>query len=130
MRACWLPCALPAALAFWPATTGRGAVQPTTATAVHGDLRIEPFTSAVFGNTRSLRVLVPPGYDAPANRDRRYPVLYLNDGQNLFDPATSTFTRYEWRVDETVRDLAAAGRIPELIVVGIDHAGRAARFHE
>ena len=56
------------------------------------DLRLEPFTSATFGNTRTLRILLPPGYDAPDNRDRRYPVLYLNDGQNLFDAATSTFT--------------------------------------
>ncbi len=67
------------------------------------DLRLEPFTSATFGNTRTLRILLPPGYDAPENRDRRYPALYLNDGQNLFDAATSTFTGREWRVDETVR---------------------------
>jgi predicted alpha/beta superfamily hydrolase len=93
-------------------------------------LRLEPFPSAVFANTRTLRVLLPPGYDAPGNRERRYPVLYLNDGQNLFDAATSTFTGREWRVDETVRALAAAGRLPPLIVVGIDHAGRHERFHE
>jgi predicted alpha/beta superfamily hydrolase len=84
----------------------------------------------VVGNTRTLRVLLPASYDAPASRTRVYPVLYLNDGQNLFDPATSTYSGLEWRVDETVRDLVAAGRIPELIVVGIDHAGRNARFHE
>ena len=40
------------------------------------------FTSRVFGNTRSVRVLVPAGYDAPAQRTRRYPALYLNDGQH------------------------------------------------
>jgi predicted alpha/beta superfamily hydrolase len=95
-----------------------------------GGLRLEPFTSTVFANTRTLRVLLPPGYDAPENRDRRYPVLYLNDGQNVFDAATSTFTGREWRADETVRALADAGRIPPLIVVGIDHAGRRERFHE
>jgi predicted alpha/beta superfamily hydrolase len=98
--------------------------------AVDGDLRLRPFTSETFGNSRVLRVLLPPGYDAPANRNRRYPVLYLNDGQNLFDAATSTFTGQEWRVDETVKELVAAGRIPPLIVVGVDHAGRRARFHE
>jgi predicted alpha/beta superfamily hydrolase len=112
----------------WTTAPGRAGGPPVTAVA--GDLRIERFASAVFGNTRALRVLVPPGYDAPGNRDRRYPVLYLNDGQNLFDAATSTFNRLEWRVDETVRELADAGRIPELIVVGIDHAGRRGRFHE
>jgi predicted alpha/beta superfamily hydrolase len=94
------------------------------------DLRLEPFTSATFGNTRTLRILLPSGYDAPENRDRRYPVLSLNDGQNLFDAATSTFTGREWRVDETVRELTAAGRIAPMIVVGIDHAGRRERFRE
>jgi len=104
--------------------------RPAPATpALDGDLRLESFTSTVFANTRTLRILVPPDYDAPANRDRRYPVLYLNDGQNLFDPSTSTFGG-EWRVDETVRALTAAGRIPPLVVVGIDHAGRRERFHE
>ncbi len=94
------------------------------------DLRLVSFTSATFGNTRTLRILLPAGYDAPENRERRYPVLYLNDGQNLFDAATSTFTGREWRVDETVRELTAAGRIPPIVVVGIDHAGRRERFHE
>src|SRR5689334_11150358 len=98
--------------------------------AVVGDLRLRPFTSETFGNSRVLRVLLPPGYDLPVNRSRRYPVLYLNDGQNLFDAGTSTFTDQEWRVDETVNELIAAGRIQPLIVVGIDHAGRRARFHE
>ena len=92
--------------------------------AVDGDLRLRPFTSETFGNSRVLRVLLPSGYDLPANRNRRYPVLYLNDGQNLFDTGTSTFTGREWRVDETVKELVAAGRIPPLIVVGVDHGVR------
>jgi len=94
------------------------------------DLRFEALTSATFGNTRTLRILLPAGYDTADNRDRRYPVLYLNDGQNLFDAATSTFTGREWRVDETVRELIAASRIPPIVVVGIDHGGRRQRFRE
>ena len=94
------------------------------------DLRLVSFTSRTFGNTRTLRILLPSGYAAPENQGRRYPVLYLNDGQNLFDAATSTFTGREWRVDETVRALTAAGRIPPIVVVGIDHAGRRERFRE
>jgi predicted alpha/beta superfamily hydrolase len=77
-----------------------------------------------------LRVLLPDGYDAPENRSRQYPVLYLADGQNLFDPATSVFGPSEWRVDETVQRLIAASAIPPLIVVGVDDAGRSARSHE
>jgi predicted alpha/beta superfamily hydrolase len=118
-RAWWLPVAVLAAVAAAPAPQ-----------AVQGTLRFETFTSKVFGNTRTLRVLLPPSYDAPSYRTRVYPVLYLNDGQNLFDPATSTFTGLEWRVDEVVRDLVSTGQFPEIIVVGIDHAGRNARFHE
>ena len=57
-------------------------------------------------------------------------MLYLNDGQNLFDAATSTFTGREWRVDETVRELTATGSIPPIVVVGIDHGGRRERFRE
>jgi enterochelin esterase-like enzyme len=95
-----------------------------------GDLRLHTFTSRVFGNTRMLRVLVPDGYDRPERRAQRYPVLYLNDGQNLFDSATAVLNPREWRVDETVRALVAAGHIPPLIVVGIDNAGRRGRFRE
>lgn len=108
------------------ALIGRSAVQAQ----VTGDLRFHEFRSGVFGNTRTLRVLVPPGYDAPGNRNRRYPVLYLNDGQNLFDSATAIFNPMEWRVDETVDSLIRAGTIAPLIVVGIDNAGRRGRAHE
>ncbi len=51
-----------------------------------GDLRLHEFRSRTFRNTRFLRVWLPPGYDDPSNAGRRYPVFYLNDGQNLFEP--------------------------------------------
>jgi predicted alpha/beta superfamily hydrolase len=113
-----------------PRTSGGQGVATVPEPSVEGVLRLESFPSRVFGNARTLRVLLPDGYDAPAQQQRRYPVLYLNDGQNLFDAATSTFNRMEWRVDETVRALVAAGRMREIIVVGIDHAGRRERFRE
>jgi predicted alpha/beta superfamily hydrolase len=90
---------------------------------VSGDLRIHSLTSKIFNNTRSIRVLVPPGYDTPANRSKRYPVLYLLDGQNLFDACLSDVSHAEWQVDETVYRLIREKAIPEMIVVGIDHAG-------
>jgi len=94
------------------------------AESVTGDLRLHEFTSRIFRNKRFLRVWLPPGYDAAENRDRRYPVLYLNDGQNLFEPATS-FTGVEWQVDETADRLIGEGAIAPLIIVGIDNAGKA-----
>ncbi len=57
-------------------------------------------------------------------------MLYLNDGQNLFDPCTSIFGDAEWRVDETVSALLEQGGIAPLIVVGIDNGGRRLRAKE
>jgi predicted alpha/beta superfamily hydrolase len=88
-----------------------------------GDLRLHEFRSRIFRNTRFLRVWVPPGYDDAENADRRYPVLYLNDGQNLFESATS-FTGVEWQVDETADRLIREGAVPPMIVVGIDNSGK------
>jgi predicted alpha/beta superfamily hydrolase len=88
---------------------------------VVGELVLHEFPSRTFGNTRMLRVWLPPGYHDPENKDRRYPVLYLNDGQNLFDRATA-FIGVEWQVDETADRLIRAAKIPPLIVVGIDNA--------
>jgi predicted alpha/beta superfamily hydrolase len=96
---------------------------------VSGDLRLHQLESRIFGNTRTIRVLLPPGYDAPENRSRRYPVLYMLDGQNLFDACLSEVSHHEWGLDETVYRLVAEKQIPPLIVVGVDHAGKD-RAHE
>ncbi len=93
-----------------------------------GDLRIHKFKSSIFRNTRFIRVWLPPAYDEDSNHGRRYPVLYLNDGQNLFEPATS-FTGVEWQVDETADRLIREGVIDPMIVVGIDN-GAKDRFRE
>lgn len=90
-------------------------------TSAVGDLRLHEFTSYIFRNKRFLRVWLPPGYDLPENSARRYPVFYLNDGQNLFEQSTS-FTGIEWGVDETANRLIRAGEIPPTIFVGIDNA--------
>ncbi|MGL4555545.1 MAG: alpha/beta hydrolase [Gemmataceae bacterium] len=76
------------------------------------------FESKLLGNRRRLTVHLPPGY--ADDRDRFYPVLYLHDGQNLFDPARATFGK-TWRAGETADRLARAGRIRPVILVGIDN---------
>ncbi len=88
---------------------------------VTGDLRLHEFRSRVFRNTRMLRVWLPPRYDAPENSARLYPVLYLNDGQNLFD-RTIAFGGVEWQVDETADRLIRQEVIVPLLIVGIDNA--------
>jgi enterochelin esterase-like enzyme len=87
---------------------------------VTGDLRLHEFHSSIFRNARMLRVWLPPRYDAPENVTRHYPVVYLNDGQNLFDRATA-FAGVEWQVDDTADRLIRQEVIPPLIVVGIDN---------
>lgn len=72
---------------------------------------------------RTLRVYLPPGY---ANTSRRFPVLYMHDGQNLFDDATSYAG--EWGVDESLDALAKSHGL-EVIVAGIDN-GQEQRMSE
>lgn len=72
--------------------------------------------SAYLGPTRHVEIWLPPGYDD--DRSTRYPVLYMHDGQNLFDPRIAN-TGVDWGVDEAVGRLVAAGRIPPIIVVGV-----------
>ncbi|HEU0307203.1 MAG TPA: alpha/beta hydrolase-fold protein [Lysobacter sp.] len=65
---------------------------------------------------RNVDVWLPPGY--ATHPRKRYPVLYMHDGQNLFDPALS-YTGVDWGVDEAMKKLVAEGRAREAIVVGI-----------
>ncbi|HYM06028.1 MAG TPA: alpha/beta hydrolase-fold protein [Terriglobales bacterium] len=86
-----------------------------------GELRLHELQSRIFRNTRRLRVWLPPGYSAPENQGRHYPVFYLNDGQNLFDPATA-YIGIDWQAGEAASRLIGENRIPPLIIVGIDNA--------
>jgi predicted alpha/beta superfamily hydrolase len=88
-----------------------------------GDLRLHEFRSRIFRNTRFLRIWLPPGYDDDESQGKHYPVLYLNDGQNLFE-AISAFGGVEWQVDETAERMIREGTVPPLIVVGIDNTGK------
>jgi predicted alpha/beta superfamily hydrolase len=85
-------------------------------------LDVVPFTSKIFHNTRMLRIFLPGNYFSPHNRTRRYPVLYLQDGQNVFDKATSSSGK-EWEADETVDHLVSEFKIHPMFIVGIDNAG-------
>ena len=82
-----------------------------------GDIRLhKKFHSDLLGNDRTLIVYLPPDYDA--NTDQRYPVLYMQDGQNLFDAATS-YAGIEWRMDETAQAQITSKTIAPMIIVGI-----------
>jgi enterochelin esterase-like enzyme len=79
------------------------------------------FHSQFLENDRDISVYVPPSYDEQP--DRHFPVLYMNDGQNLFDPRTSFIPGRTWRVAETADAAIEAGEIEPLIVVGIANTG-------
>src|SRR5690606_30408841 len=82
-----------------------------------------PFEMAGLDRNRLVRIYLPPGY---ASSDERYPVLYMHDGQNLFEDSTSYVG--EWGVDEALDSLfAATGQA--FIAVGIDN-GREKRVNE
>lgn len=73
------------------------------------------------GVTRSIRVYHPPGYDE--NDLRRFPVLYMQDGKNLFFPEEA-FADNEWRVDETMDRLDQMNAVRKSLVVGVSPADR------
>ena len=77
---------------------------------------VAAFWSPQLGNARDILVYLPPSYHTTTDR---YPVIYMHDGQNLFDQATSFGE--EWRVDETMEELARQGL--EAIIVGIPNIG-------
>ncbi len=91
-----------------------------------GKVEIAPeIASPQLNNSRHLRIYYPPSYGE--NPAKRYPVLYMHDGQNLFDPKTAAFG-VAWEMAATIDQLIESGKMEEIIVVGIDNT--AARLEE
>lgn len=78
------------------------------------------FRSRTLGNARTLAVWLPPSYERAGAR--RYPVIYMHDGQNLFDKATA-FIGEEWGADEAAAALASQDPALEAIIVGVYNTG-------
>lgn len=110
----------PAPVAQLSQPSAAAPARPTQST-ITGDVRVhEAVTSKELGVSRRVQVWLPPGYDADTTR--RYPVMYMLDGQNVFDAKTS-FIGVEWGADETADELIRAGKIPPIIIVAIDNSG-------
>ena len=102
-------------VAAWAAKTENGhrPLEPS----LTGNIKlIRSFHSKVLGNERNLIVYLPEAYECEP--DRRFPVLYMQDGQNIFDRATSAFGT-EWGADEAAQRLIRENKIEPLIIVGI-----------
>jgi predicted alpha/beta superfamily hydrolase len=78
------------------------------------------FHSRFLADDRDVIVYVPPGYETAASS---YPVLYMHDGQNLFDPATAFVSGQHWRLGETADASIAAGSMAPILIVGIANTG-------
>lgn len=87
-----------------------------TPAGVTGNLKRHERVNSKFVDPRNVDVWLPPGYEQ--NKSQRFPVVYMHDGQNLFDPKLS-FTGVDWGVDETMTRLIAEDKIREAIVVGV-----------
>ncbi len=94
--------------------------------------RHQQFHSEYLEHDRDVLVWLPPGYDGATavprtfdgrSSDVRYPVLYMHDGQNLFEPETAFKKGEHWRVGEIASELIDQGRIAPVIVVGIYNTG-------
>lgn len=81
-----------------------------------GKIERHTFHSKELNNERPIDIYLPPNYDK--NPDKKYPVLYMHDGNNLFYPEIS-FAGVHWQVDATIEKLVHRGLIEEVIVVGM-----------
>jgi len=87
----------------------------------------DQIASRYLRNSRGVVVYLPPGYDEQPGR--RFPVLYLHDGQNLFDGRTSYVPGMDWHVGESADNSIRSGRAEPMIIVGIYNTGKT-RIHE
>jgi predicted alpha/beta superfamily hydrolase len=88
----------------------------------HPRLRLHrAFQSRYLSDARDLIVYLPPGYDQ--HSERTYPVLYMHDGQNLFDGRTSFIPGRTWAMREQTDAAIEAGEVEPLVIVGIYNTG-------
>ena len=79
------------------------------------------FRSRVLRASRDVSVYLPPGYEESG--ERAYPLLILQDGQNLFDPESSFVRGHTWRVAETADEAIEEGLVEPVVIAGVANAG-------
>ncbi len=101
----------------------KGTDDPYAPHQITGNYKRVQVAGAPFVPQRELIVWLPAGYDAGVKAGKKYPVLYMFDGQNIFEKHEGVPD--EWKADETVTALIAAGKIEPLVIVAIPNAGTA-----
>ena len=84
--------------------------------------QIDSFESKILGNARGVTVYLPAGYD-DREKNLRYPVLYMQDGQNLFDPNRAFVPGQHWRLKEAADEAIGNRTASPMIIVGVDNSG-------
>jgi predicted alpha/beta superfamily hydrolase len=92
----------------------RAAIRPGRLERIHG------FPSAILGNAREITIYLPPGYDEDG---RRYPALYMQDGQNIFDAHRAFIPGQHWRMQEAADAAIGSRTARPMIIVAADNAG-------
>lgn len=77
--------------------------------------------STALGNCRNVTAYLPPAYDAPESAAKTYPVLFMHDGQNVWDNHTCCFGHTGWEVNVTLDSEIAAGKVAPIVVVAADN---------
>lgn len=80
-----------------------------------------PQCSTALGNCRDVTAYLPPGYDAPAAAATTYPVLFMHDGQNVWDNHTCCFGHTGWEINVTLDSEIAAGKVAPIVVIAADN---------
>jgi predicted alpha/beta superfamily hydrolase len=81
---------------------------------------IRGFQSKILDNAREITIYLPPGYE---RGDGPYPVLYMQDGQNLFEPERAFIAGQSWKLAEAADQAINERTARPMIIVGVDHAG-------
>jgi len=77
--------------------------------------------STALGNCRNLTAYLPPGYDAPASAAQRYPVMFMHDGQNVWDNHDCCFGHTGWEINVTLDSEIASGKVAPIVVIAADN---------
>jgi len=101
-------------------TVAAWATAPASSSTVTGDIDILEIPIGSTSAARPVRVWLPSIYKTS---NERYPVLYLLDGQNVFDSATAAFG-VEWQADESAQSLISTNEIPPVIIVAVDNSSQ------
>jgi predicted alpha/beta superfamily hydrolase len=81
-------------------------------------VRLDDACSTTLGNCRAITAYLPPGYDAPDSAQRTYPVMFMHDGQNVWDDHDCCFGHTGWEVNVTLDAEIAGGHVAPIIVIG------------